>query len=66
MIPLRRLLLSLFLLGYTSLITAQDPVTTNVQPRPSIAATTIESSPSIDGEVLTDEVWKAIEPFGNM
>ena len=38
----------------------------DVQQRPSVKATTLEAEMKIDGDVLNDEVWKAIVPIDEM
>jgi len=66
MLRFKKFVFYIFFISHVLILSAQDPATNNLQPRPSIAAVAIENSPNIDGEVLTDEVWQAIEPFGNM
>jgi hypothetical protein len=46
-----------------------DVVTTvdlNLAPRPEQGATPSDQVPVIDGEVINDEMWNSIEPFGNL
>lgn len=38
--------------------------TTNLKERPNAQAVSIIAEPNIDGDVLGDDVWKTIQPFG--
>lgn len=46
---------------------AQDQTSTaGLKPRPMAAAIALENSPSIDGEVLDDAIWQAIDPLSDL
>ncbi len=63
--PKSVLILSLFV--FTSNIFAQDSLATlNPNTRPVAWAVAFDSPPQIDGNVLGDEIWGAIEPFGGL
>lgn len=45
---------------------AQYPIVKTGSERPTAKAVSLESVPVVDGEVLNDEIWQAIEPFGDL
>ena len=45
---------------------AQNIATVNTSERPTANAVAIETLPTLDGDVLNDPVWTAIEPFGDL
>ena len=47
-------------------VVAQEYNASGIKPRPTMAAIALENSPSIDGEVLNDEVWQAIMPISDL
>ncbi len=47
-------------------LSAQGTVITFEGDRPSMKANKIEAAPEIDGDVLNDELWQAIAPYGNL
>ncbi|MEQ8217637.1 MAG: DUF5916 domain-containing protein [Arenibacter sp.] len=54
--------LCFFTIGYS-----QTPVFDNdTQTRPTAVAVPIETDPMIDGNILKDEVWQKIKPFGGL
>ena len=60
-------LLASFLFSSIPILIAQDSLAVvNTGDRPVAKAMALENAPEIDGNVLDDEVWKAIEPFGNL
>ena len=54
---------SIFMLSFCSF--AQSQISQAIE-RPMAHAVQISAEPSIDGEVLSDEVWQMIQPFGNL
>lgn len=57
----------LFFFSFCSLSTAQDIVASaDLKMRPTATAVAIENTPTIDGEVLQDELWQSIKPFGEL
>lgn len=59
-------ILIIAMLGANMGVFAQDAPTINTSERPTANAVAIETVPTLDGEVLNDPVWAAIEPFGDM
>ena len=56
-----------FLFLAVGILNAQDSLgLAQVDERPVAKAVALESAPIIDGNVMGDEVWKAIEPFGGL
>ncbi len=47
-------------------LSAQGTVITFEGDRPSMKANKIEVAPEIDGDVLNDELWQTIAPYGNL
>ncbi len=47
-------------------IFAQEVNTPDVKPRPTAEAVALENGPVMDGEVLGDETWQQITPFGDL
>lgn len=47
------------------LTTAQE-TTTNLKERPTATAISITDKPLLDGEVLNDDLWQKIKPFGSL
>jgi len=45
---------------------SQNPTLSASGDRPTANAVAIESAPNVDGEVLNDAIWQAIEPFDGM
>lgn len=45
---------------------AQNPSASDNTDRPVANAVALETAPAIDGEVLNDAIWQAIEPFGDL
>ncbi|MFH6601951.1 DUF5916 domain-containing protein [Maribacter algicola] len=45
---------------------AQNPSVSGNTDRPVASAVALETAPIIDGEVINDALWQAIEPFGNL
>jgi len=67
MFDFRSVVLSLLFIGYSLFLQAQDPVNTaDLKPRPTAVAVALESGPAIDGDVLGDEIWKAMDPLGDL
>ncbi len=66
--PNQKFLLVLFAFLYFSTIGfSQTPVLDNdTQIRPTAVAVPIETDPLIDGNILKDEVWQKIKPFGGL
>tara|TARA_R110002096_G_scaffold16370_3_gene56129 strand:+ start:3603 stop:5435 length:1833 start_codon:yes stop_codon:yes gene_type:complete len=66
--PNQKFLLVLFAVLYFSTIGfSQTPVLDNdTQIRPTAVAVPIETDPMIDGNILKDEVWQKIKPFGGL
>ncbi|MDX1758095.1 MAG: DUF5916 domain-containing protein [Arenibacter algicola] len=66
--PNQKFLLVLFAVLYFSTIGfSQTPVLDNdTQIRPTAVAVPIETDPLIDGNILKDEVWQKIKPFGGL
>ena len=66
--PNQKFLLILFAVLYFSTIGfSQTPVLDNdTQIRPTAVAVPIETDPLIDGNILKDEVWQKIKPFGGL
>ena len=66
--PNQKFLLILFAVLYFSTIGfSQTPVLDNdTQIRPTAVAVPIETDPMIDGNILKDEVWQKIKPFGGL
>lgn len=63
----KNVVLSLFFIGYSLFSLAQDQINTaDLKSRPTAAAIALKNGPSIDGDVLDDETWKAIEPIGDL
>ncbi|MGI9552562.1 MAG: hypothetical protein ACR2MT_15270, partial [Aurantibacter sp.] len=49
-----------------SVVLAQDSlVIAKTTDRPVAKAVALETGPQIDGNVTNDEVWSAVEPFGD-
>lgn len=40
--------------------------TSNPKPRPTTAAIALQENPVLDGNVLNDEIWKGVAPFGDL
>jgi hypothetical protein len=59
-------LLSLFLTAFGHTLIAQDIAPSDFKARPVANASALANGPIMDGEVLNDEIWQQIEPFGNM
>lgn len=66
--PNQKFFLVLFAFLYFSTIGfSQTPVLDNdTQIRPTTVAVPIETDPLIDGNILKDEVWQKIKPFGGL
>tara|TARA_R110000764_G_scaffold235876_1_gene330635 strand:- start:768 stop:2978 length:2211 start_codon:yes stop_codon:yes gene_type:complete len=66
--PNQKFLLVFFAVLYFSTIGfSQTPVLDNdTQIRPTAVAVPIETDPLIDGNILKDEVWQKIKPFGGL
>ena len=66
--PNQKFLLVFFAVLYFSTIGfSQTPVLDNdTQIRPTAVAVPIETDPMIDGNILKDEVWQKIKPFGGL
>lgn len=66
--PNQKFFLVLFAFLYFSTIGfSQTPVLDNdTQIRPTAVAVPIETDPLIDGNILKDEVWQKIKPFGGL
>jgi hypothetical protein len=47
-------------------ITTAQETTTNLKERPTATAISITDEPLLDGEVLNDDLWQQIKPFGNL
>ncbi|MGB5667129.1 MAG: DUF5916 domain-containing protein [Maribacter sp.] len=47
-------------------LSAGQNTTTNLKERPTATAVSIPSEPLLDGEVLNDEIWQQIKPFGSL
>ncbi|WP_273566306.1 carbohydrate binding family 9 domain-containing protein [Maribacter halichondriae] len=58
------LFFGLMFLPIISVSQVVSPPTSNDRPTANTVA--LESTPVVDGEVLNDAVWQAIEPFGNL
>ncbi len=57
----------LFYFCFSFFIFAQDKVNTaDLKERPIARAESLINTPVVDGEVLNDEIWQAIKPFGNL
>ncbi len=59
-----RNLIFIILLSTSFPLSAQK--VTNFSERPTTSATVIENEPTLDGEVINDPVWQAIEPITEM
>jgi hypothetical protein len=59
-------LLCFFFSATLSCVAQQTEEPRNLEDRPTCRAISISGAPIIDGEVLNDEVWTGIEPFGNL
>ncbi|MGB5368792.1 MAG: DUF5916 domain-containing protein [Flavobacteriaceae bacterium] len=59
-------LLALFLIAFGHSLKAQDIAISDFKARPVANAVALANGPIMDGEVLNDEIWQQIEPFGNM
>ncbi len=66
--PNQKFLLVLFaFLNFSTIGFSQTPVLDNdTQIRPTAVAVPIETDPLIDGNILKDEVWQKIKPFGGL
>lgn len=66
--PNQKFFLILFaFLYFTTIGFSQTPVLDNdTQIRPTAVAVPIETDPLIDGNILKDEVWQKIKPFGGL
>ena len=63
----KNFILLFFFICSLSFITAQDQIiTSDLNSRPTAAAVALENGPTIDGDVLNDETWKAMEPIGEL
>lgn len=51
---------------FLPLLSASQNNTTNLKERPTATAVSIQSEPLLDGEVLNDEIWQQIKPFGSL
>ena len=51
---------------FLPLLSAGQNNTTNLKERPTATAVSIPSEPLLDGEVLNDEIWQQIKPFGSL
>ncbi len=60
---LPRILALLCTIPFPFITIAQD-YSSNLNERPIANAVSISEEPSIDGEVLNDEIWQGIKPFG--
>ncbi|MEP3211438.1 MAG: DUF5916 domain-containing protein [Maribacter sp.] len=63
----RSIILCIFFIGFSLFSIAQNQVSTaGLKPRPTAIAVALDNGPSIDGNVLGDEIWKNIAPFGDL
>ena len=62
-LDVKSLLLSSVLTLFSVFVSAQ--VSTN-SPRPSITAIKLDQDPTVDGNVLTDDVWQKVEPITSL
>jgi len=63
----RNLVFFAFFIQFSFFSRAQDQVNTvDLKPRPKAAALALENAPLIDGDVLNDEIWKAMRPIGDL
>ena len=51
---------------FLPMLSAGQNNTTNLKERPTATAVSIQSEPLLDGEVLNDEIWQQIKPFGSL
>ena len=51
---------------FLPMLSAGQNNTTNLKERPTATAVSIPSEPLLDGEVLNDEIWQQIKPFGSL
>jgi len=58
-------LLLVFMLGLYGW--AQEVVSTSsLKPRPTAEAAALKENPILDGDVINDEIWKGVTPFGDL
>ncbi|TFG73843.1 MAG: hydrolase, partial [Flavobacteriales bacterium] len=66
MILSRTVVIALFLIYFNNRLIAQEVAVTDFKARPVANAVALASGPIMDGDVLKDEIWQQIEPFGEM
>lgn len=66
MLYYKRTLVFIFFLCFSFSGYSQTILTSNDTEQPMTKAISIEANPIIDGEVINDEVWQQIMPFGNL
>lgn len=67
--PARMKIPSLMILGsllLAPIYSIAQNTPSNLKERPSVSAVSITIEPSIDGDVLNDDIWKEIQPFGEL
>lgn len=66
MLQTRKLILLIGIFCLPVSLISQIVPSANNDGRPTANAAALQSSPLVDGDVLNDEVWQGIEPFGDL